>query len=208
MQRSRMTCLVLLGLAGVVQPAWAQLPGPGSLPPADSLVQYSSPPSSTPPTGGVVRPTAPPLSGTLPPGSVIPPGDLRMVPPTGSIRRPTAPPTPPQPSAASLHDCPEKGCCSPKICVPDIQETTTTKICYGMKCKTICLPACRFCGKDCDCNQCGKPREIHILMKRFVPQTICKPVCVPVEAPCGTPCCSEGCPPCAGTAPPVPPPGK
>jgi hypothetical protein len=73
--------------------------------------------------------------------------------------------------------------------VPEAQEKTVTKICYAMKCKTICLLGCSGCclAEECKNTECGQPREIHVLMKRIIPEKKCVTTCVPTLAP------SSGC---------------
>jgi hypothetical protein len=63
-----------------------------------------------------------------------------------------------------------------------------THTCYRLGTRVICLPWCQGCTKkpDCGagCGECGKPREVRVLIKRFVKEDRCEMKCVPVQAPC------------------------
>lgn len=107
------------------------------------------------------------------------------------------------PVAVSPAPCP----CGPvtcTTCAPQVEKVTRTHHLYRCKCRTICL-TCKplekkGCGKDgcaeacaepgcCGEQSCGKPREVRVLIKRFVKEEKCELHCKPHELPCGTTPC-------------------
>jgi hypothetical protein len=107
---------------------------------------------------------------------------------------PWAPAPAPAPVGPCCPDCaPPK-----KICVADVEKRTITRTKYDCKCQTICLPSCgALLGGCCGCDhsgECGKPREVRRLYKRFVKEEQCQPVCKPVDAPCRPANCAAPCP--------------
>lgn len=85
------------------------------------------------------------------------------------------------------------------VCAPEVEKVTKTHHLYRCKCRTICL-TCKPMEKGC-CSEsaccgdkpCGKPREVRVLIKRFVKEEKCELRCKPQEVPvCVTPC--ESCP--------------
>jgi len=127
--------------------------------------------------------------------------------------------------------CVEEVC--KKVCVPTVENVKKTTPAYRMKCEDLCLPKCglglfsRFrkskcdecgdCGEcgDCasgDCAQCGKPREVRRLVKKFNVEEECKVKCVvehrmetvPVKCKkveCAVECAPAPCAPAACCAP-------
>jgi len=100
-------------------------------------------------------------------------------------------------SVASMTFAGDKECCPDAppltICVPKEEKTTKSKAVYSSKCTTICIPV-RGCCHRPDCGECGRPREVRKLMKRFVKQEVCETKCEPqVVSP-------ENCPPAPAPA--------
>jgi hypothetical protein len=84
------------------------------------------------------------------------------------------------------------GCCHKcghSLCVPVPETKTITKTVYDENRKTICTPpgpceAVGHClGDGCDggdCSVCGRPREIHRLVKKSEKEERCVTKCQPV----------------------------
>src|SRR5262245_27950177 len=77
-------------------------------------------------------------------------------------------------------DC---GPCTNTICVREPEKVTQVKTVYRCKTKTICLPYCggKHCG-SCESGECGKTRQVRVLVKRFVKEDRCETPCKPKEA--------------------------
>lgn len=69
------------------------------------------------------------------------------------------------------------------VCVREEAKKTTTKTVYRCKVKTICLPYCGASCGSCDDGACGKPRQVRVLIKRFVKEEKCEVKCLPREVP-------------------------
>jgi hypothetical protein len=143
-----------------------------------------------------------------------PPGELVAVTPATAAAPAAAPPAalPAPPAPAPPAGC---GPCTQTICVREPAKVPHVHVAYRCKTRTICLPYCtgKFCHKpgccegcDAGCGDCGKPRQVRVLIKRFVKEERCETPCVPKEVPaapvCPAPCAEMACPtPCGpGTA--------
>ena len=106
-------------------------------------------------------------------------------------------------SVASMTFAGDKECCPDArpltICVPKEEKTTKSKAVYSSKCTTICIPV-RGCCHNRDCGECGRPREVRKLTKRFVKEEVCETKCEPQVVP------QENCP--APPGPQLPEPKK
>ena len=85
--------------------------------------------------------------------------------------------------AAEAVPCP----CEPvrTQCVATAGTKTRTRTCYRCRETVVCLP---FKPKCEDCGDCGRPRVVRVLIKRFVkeekPERKCEPVtCPPAKGP-------------------------
>ena len=152
------------------------------------------------------------LPTTMPSGPVI----TSPVHTDGGCGAPSCPTVCPTPCTTTC--CPA-ACVKPApVCVAEVEKKTHIHTYYSIKCKTICLPYC-LCGHkkscdqptDCGCatpcesgKNCGRPREVRRLVKRFVKEDRCEVVCKPVE-PCHTTGCATGGCPTGGCAPVVMP---
>jgi hypothetical protein len=76
-------------------------------------------------------------------------------------------------------------CCSPApqtICVPAVETKTTTRPCYRVKTVQVCLPFKPSRCSACEgCGECGRPREVRLLIKRFVKVQKCEVICKPQQ---------------------------
>jgi hypothetical protein len=68
------------------------------------------------------------------------------------------------------------------VCVREIEPKTKTHTRYRLKTRTICLTTCKPCGP------CGRPREVRVLIKRFVKEETSTSVCKPRQVPA---CCDR-----------------
>jgi hypothetical protein len=149
--------------------------------------------------------STPPVSAPLP----APPAGRVLVAPPAPVVQQAAPAAQPAPAAPVVQpgssgctacgECPKK-----KICVGEPDKKVVTNVKYRCQCKTICLPNCSACGKGCGscetgcdsgCGQqeCGKPREVRRLYKRFVTEEQRVIACKPVDAPACTASCATSC---------------
>src|SRR5262245_6268022 len=78
----------------------------------------------------------------------------------------------------------------PVTCLPVAKTETKTRTCYSCRCKTICLPYKPRCD---GCGECGRPREVRLLVKRFVKEEVPEHACEPAATPC-VPCPAVKCP--------------
>jgi hypothetical protein len=83
------------------------------------------------------------------------------------------------------------------VCLPEAEHTTRTHTAYRCCTRTICLPYCKpACGPQGDCGECGRPRQVRVLIKRFVKEEKWEVKCKPHEPPPVVECVPT-CPPAA-----------
>lgn len=74
--------------------------------------------------------------------------------------------------------------CGDVACVPAVEVKTKTHTCYSLRTKVVCLPYKP--GGDCACGECGRPRQVRLLIKKFIKEEHPERVCQPAE-PCPKP---------------------
>lgn len=123
----------------------------------------------------------------------------------------------PAAEAASSRDCDSCRVACPHCsssCTPVVRKEDKTKHCWGIQCKTICIPRVTFpwqkksksCGCDfhsgsdscCDCPRpkCGRTKRVRKLMKHEYKCPVCK-YTFELENACDT----GSCDPCTSDAP-------
>ena len=82
--------------------------------------------------------------------------------------------------------CPATCCEAPPkvICLPAVESKTRTHTLYRCEKRTICLPYKPAGDCGCTTGECGRPREVRVLIKRFVKEVGSEVKCKPLEAPC------------------------
>src|SRR5262245_40138630 len=96
-------------------------------------------------------------------------------------------------AAGALTGCCHGRCgkCEDTVCVPVPDKKTVDKTVYDEKCKVVCPAAgpcetveqCLFGDGPCGCDKCacGKPREVHTLVKKTEKEEKCVTKCEPVS---------------------------
>src|SRR5262245_30736374 len=67
------------------------------------------------------------------------------------------------------------------VCVPVVETKTKTRTCYSCRTTIVCLPFKPRCD---GCGDCGRPRQVRVLIKRFVKEESLQRACEPVVPVC------------------------